>query len=266
MATFCLDESVGGLIWKTQGRVSRVPLAIAYNRVFLSSEDGYLYAFSAETGETLWSHYVGFASYATSASPPAVADGKVFVSTSGSVIGLNATTGERKWTYTISGANPPTVADGYIIFSVVGGAIQKFLYTFDAGTWEGTHYYVNVVSNSSISNFRFNPSSGPLIRFEVTGPNGTPGYCNVTIPKGLLYTQTTWNVSVDGNPVNPTVSEDSFNSHLHFIYSHTTRTVEIRGTNAIPEFPSIMVLPLFIVLTLFATVSAKKRFLRNLKL
>jgi outer membrane protein assembly factor BamB len=123
IATCCLDESNGELIWKTQHYVSRVPLAIAYNKVFLSSEDGYLYAFSAETGEILWNHYVGFASYATSASPPAVADGKVFVSTSESIISLNVTTGDVVWTYSVSGANPPIVADGYVMYSIPGVVI-----------------------------------------------------------------------------------------------------------------------------------------------
>jgi nitrous oxidase accessory protein len=59
--------------------------------------------------------------------------------------------------------------------------------TFDAGTWEWTQYNVDIISNSTVSDFRFNPE-GALIKYVVTGENGTTGFCRVTIPKDLLYT------------------------------------------------------------------------------
>jgi outer membrane protein assembly factor BamB len=113
----CLDEFSGNVLWSVSipELLSSVPAAFAYNKFYLSSEDGYLYAL--DNGVLSWKRYVGFASYGKSASPPAVADEKVFVSTNSSIIGLDANTGDVIWTYSVSEANPPIVADGYIVFS-----------------------------------------------------------------------------------------------------------------------------------------------------
>jgi hypothetical protein len=63
---------------------------------------------------------------------------------------------------------------------------------------------------------------------------------------------------VDGASVSPTLSEDTKNSYLYFTYNHSTKTVEIIGTEAIPEFPSWIILPLFLVATLFSIIVRKK--------
>lgn len=129
---------------------------------------------------------------------------------------------------------------------------------FDAGTWEWTQYNVSIISNSTISDFSFNPEEGSFIRFNVEGEAGTTGFCRVTIPKDLLNTEDYWTVLVDGNPVTPTVKEDANNTYLYFTYRHSIKTVEIIGTDAIPEFPSWLILPLFLMTVLFA-VALKKR-------
>jgi outer membrane protein assembly factor BamB len=119
-ALYCLDEFTGVKIWKYQysGFYSRAPPALAYNTVYLSSADGYVYAINAQTGTLSWRHYTGAASYQDSGpSTPSVADGKVFVSTSANVTSLNATNGNLLWTYKVSSPNPPVAADGYVVFS-----------------------------------------------------------------------------------------------------------------------------------------------------
>ena len=120
---------------------------------------------------------------------------------------------------------------------------------FDAGTWETTQYNVHVVSNSTVSDFNFN-SGDARISFKIEGEQGTMGFCNVTIPKNLLYSENTWVVLVDGTSVTPSVSEDTTNTYLSFTYNHSTKTVKIIGTEAIPEFPSWTIMPLLIVGTL----------------
>ena len=123
---------------------------------------------------------------------------------------------------------------------------------FNAGTWEGKKYNVYVVSNSTVSEFSFDPE-GTQIRFNVMGETGTAGFCRVTIPKELLYAdETEWAVLVDGNPVTPSVNEDENSTYIYFTYNQSTKTVEIIGTEAIPEFPSWA--PLLI--TLVAVVAA----------
>ena len=132
------------------------------------------------------------------------------------------------------------------------------IYVFDAGTWEWTNYNVYVISNSTVSDFSFNPEEGTLLRFDVEGETGTTGFCRVTIPKDLLYAEGDWVVLVDGYSVTPTVNEDTDNTYLYFNYIHSTKTVEIIGTTAIPEFSSLIVLPLFLTITLLFAVYRKK--------
>jgi parallel beta-helix repeat protein len=110
------------------------------------------------------------------------------------------------------------------------------LFVFDAGTWEWTPYSVFVLSNSTVSDFSFNHEN-TLIQFNVEDETGTTGFCNVTIPKNLLDAEDNWAVLVDGTPVVPSVDEDERNTYIYFTFSHSTKTVEIIGTDAIPEFP-----------------------------
>ena len=132
------------------------------------------------------------------------------------------------------------------------------LYIFDAGTWEGVSYRVGVVSNSTVSDFSFNPDEGALLRFDVEGEEGTTGFCNVTIPKDLLYTEGNWTVLVDGYSVTPTVNEDTNNTYLYFTYNYNKQTIEIIGTTAIPEFPSWIILPLLLTATALIIICKQK--------
>jgi len=133
---------------------------------------------------------------------------------------------------------------------------------FDAGTWEWTNYKVQAISNSTVSDFSFNPEEGALIRFNVKGEDGTTCFCRVTIPKNLLNTEGNWIVLADDNPVTPTVNEDTNNTYLYFTYGYDTKTIKIRGTDAIPEFPSWTILPLLLVATLMVII-CKKRLPKN---
>jgi len=109
---------------------------------------------------------------------------------------------------------------------------------FDPGIWEWKQYFVNCISNSTLSDFYFNPLEGAFIHFNATGENATSGFCRVIVPKGLLTSQNGWNVIINGESVTPTISEDSHNTYIYFTYNHSTKTIEIIGTDAIPEFPS----------------------------
>ena len=129
--------------------------------------------------------------------------------------------------------------------------------SFDAGTWEWAPFYVDVISNSTVSNFSFSPESA-RIQFNAGGKTGTSGFCKVTIPKDLLNAQGIWNVIVNDKVVTPTVNKDTNNTYLYFTYTHSTKTIKILGTDAIPEFPSWTILSLLLVAVLFA-VALKRR-------
>ncbi|MGD2066849.1 MAG: hypothetical protein PVI43_06750, partial [Candidatus Bathyarchaeota archaeon] len=78
------------------------------------------------------------------------------------------------------------------------------------------------------------------------------------VPKDLLLAEDHWAVLVDGESVTPTVNEDTINSYIYFTYTHSTKTVEIIGTEAIPEFPSWTLLPLLLAATFLAITYKKK--------
>jgi parallel beta-helix repeat protein len=148
--------------------------------------------------------------------------------------------------------------DNYPMMEPVG-AYMVPITIFNAGTWEGEKYNVNVVSNSTVSEFSFDPE-GTRIRFNVMVETGTAGFCNVTIPKELVNAEDSWTVRVDGASVTPTVNKDATSTYLYFTYNHSAKTVEIIGTDAIPEFPSWI--PLLI--TLIAVVAIAVVYRRRL--
>ena len=83
--------------WKFQtgGPITSSPVA-AEGKVFLSSNDGNLYAVNATTGVEVWSSWVG-----TSPGSPTFANGKVFVASSGKILAFDAATGEEVWDQTL---------------------------------------------------------------------------------------------------------------------------------------------------------------------
>jgi parallel beta-helix repeat protein len=112
-------------------------------------------------------------------------------------------------------------------------------------------YSIQIVSNSTISNFQFN---GTAIVFNVTGEDRTWGFCRIRIPTALM--NDTYKVFVNGNEINYTLlySPDSNYSYLYFSYNLSTREVVIT-----PEFPALMLIS---TLLLVAVITI---FLRKLK-
>lgn len=134
---------------------------------------------------------------------------------------------------------------------------------FNAGTWGGENHKVDVVSNCTVSDFVFYPEDARL-QFNLTGTRWTSAFCRVTIPKEMLSTETDWAVLVDNSSVNASVDENEKNTYLYFTYhfpsyyGHSTKTVEIIGTYAIPEFPSWNILSLLIVAALVGVIVRNK--------
>jgi parallel beta-helix repeat protein len=109
--------------------------------------------------------------------------------------------------------------------------------TFEAGVWDGTAYNVDVLSNSTVSDFKFDVDN-KSISLKVTGDNGTVGFCRVAIPKSLLWADDGWTIFVDNQPITDyTKFEDENYTYLYFTYTHSTKTVTIKGTHVIPEYP-----------------------------
>jgi len=132
---------------------------------------------------------------------------------------------------------------------------------FDAGTWNDMTYYVDIVSNSTVSRFHFNPQGGLYLEFNVTGQEGTVGFCRVAIPKNLLWAEDgQWIVLVGGVPItNYTITSHGNCTYLCFNYNHSTLAVVIQGTHVIPQFPSSLALPIFMIATLIAVIAYRRR-------
>jgi hypothetical protein len=112
------------------------------------------------------------------------------------------------------------------------------------GTYQngGTTYSLPILSNSTVSNFNFNPKS-LTISFDVNGTAGTTGYCNVTIPRSLLdnSTQGPWIIKEDSS----TLSTDQYNvtqnadyTFIYITYTPSSHTISIIGSvSSVPEMP-----------------------------
>jgi len=131
--------------------------------------------------------------------------------------------------------------------------------SFDVGVWDDVAYKVDIVSNSTISDFHFDVDMKSVI-FNVNGTDGTIGFCRVTIPKSLLWADDGWTITVGDQTIqNYTELEDENFTYLYFTYNHSTQTVTIQGTWVIPEIPSTMILTLFTLTTLIATILLKRK-------
>jgi parallel beta-helix repeat protein len=114
-----------------------------------------------------------------------------------------------------------------------------------------SEYHVQTICNSTISDFQFN---GTAISFNVTGEDGTSGFCRICIPTALMSSP--FKVYVNGTEIsyNLLLCSNETYSYLYFNYTHSTEEVII-----ISEFPSFLTLPIFMIATLIAVVIYKKR-------
>lgn len=126
---------------------------------------------------------------------------------------------------------------------------SEWVYVFDAGVWQSTRYTVDVVTDSVVSGFSFNPEE-TLIQFNVNAEASQKSFCRVAIPRNMLSADGNWVVYVDGQKIVPVVNETAENSYLYFTFMHNQNTIKIVGTTAVPEFPQWIIMPLFFVSTL----------------
>jgi len=125
---------------------------------------------------------------------------------------------------------------------------------------DGYAFNVTMTSNSTISDFNFNESL-KQISFNVTGPTGKTGYCNVTIPQGLLQGEP-WTIYVNNTDCTAfcSIAGNSTHTFVYIPYTCSTNIIQIEGTWVIPEFPLVMILALSMILAMLVAGFAKKRF------
>jgi len=131
-------------------------------------------------------------------------------------------------------------------------------YEFDF-TYGYDMYVVVMETNSTIGDFDFGIGQNQM-SFSVTGPNGTTGFSRIIIPEKL----------VDGDfpvylgDVLLVEGADYFRmyngTHTTFeiTYSHSTHTIEITGTNVVPEYTSLLLPMLLLAGTVFVIANKKR--------
>ena len=142
-----------------------------------------------------------------------------------------------------------------------------------------TRFYFSTLSGSTFSNFVFDQTSPyegwrGLISFDVTGPSSTKyhedfdvvittrtiGFYNITIPTDLMRGDPSWLILINGTSTPETLIIGEGNgTHIpiYFTYRHNAH-IEISGTWVVPEFPTTLLLPLLIIVTLAAVILRKK--------
>jgi len=100
-------------------------------------------------------------------------------------------------------------------------------------TWDEETYKVGTLSNSLIASLTFNQTY-KQISFKTTGSNGTSAFCKVTLPKELLDAPPNqWTITVNGEAVSLSVTENTTHTFIYFIFTHSTQIVNIIGTDPI---------------------------------
>lgn len=116
----------------------------------------------------------------------------------------------------------------------------------------GTNYNTTITSNSTAHDLSFNLTQ-KTISLNVSGPTGTTGYANITIPKGLLDVDPlqapgVWVVFLDGVPTTSfTSTPNATHTFIYLTYTHSDHSIVIEGNKVIPEFvPNLYVLILML--------------------
>ena len=125
---------------------------------------------------------------------------------------------------------------------------------------DSADYPVIVDSNSAILGFEFNQTERRL-SLNVTGTTGTGGFCDVAVPSSLVWG--TFTLSMDNYPLAEGTEYTQTYNGTHYIfhisYIHSTHTIEILGSDAIPEFPTVLIAPIFMAATLLAVIVYRRR-------
>jgi len=128
---------------------------------------------------------------------------------------------------------------------------------------EEKNFDVIISSNSQVSNLQFNEQAKKLT-FTVAGETGTKGVTDITIPKSLLGGD--MNVMIDGHMMSQNdfieTADTQDSTTLEINYNHSTHTIEVTGTNAVPEFPASLMAMFVAISMLVIFVSSRRHVLK----
>ena len=131
--------------------------------------------------------------------------------------------------------------------------------TFNAGIWNGTAYNVDIVSNSTLSNFNID-LPGKTVSFNITGAENQTGFCRITIPNVIVedFWQGNYTVLFNDEPWPYRNWTDNTNTYIYVKYTYSTHQITI-----IPEFPTATTLLLIMLIVISIIVPVKRKVLRR---
>jgi parallel beta-helix repeat protein len=150
-------------------------------------------------------------------------------------------------------------------FMIQGSSIDRYplagsFNTFYAGTWNGTEYDFDIVSNSTVTDSNFNLTADPpTLSLNLEGTNG---FCRVTIPKNVMWCDNPdqWIITTgDHATLQRKVIEESSYTYIYFTYDQANRTFLVQSTHAIPEFPSPVIMLSFMAVAALTTVMHRRK-------
>ncbi len=276
---YALNATTGTVIWNyTTGNQVYSSPALANGILYISSYDGNVYALNAADGKVIWK-FLAYNVKGTEAIPssPAVADGIVYVgSPNDNVYALNASSGVQLWNYTTGGGvdDCPAVANGVVYFGsgddnvyALNAATGALIWNYSTGAPVGSNLAVSngMVYVCSVSSAPF-PYSGQIpLKGTLYDLNATTGkniwsfvnqesqLSSPVIAGGVLYISSDGYLYAFGTQYTPSPSPSPTSTP-----SQTT-PLSPSPTPSVPEFPVLMILPLFAVVILLSSIFVKKR-------
>jgi hypothetical protein len=110
--------------------------------------------------------------------------------------------------------------------------------SFEVESQEGEQFQVEIASNSEVSDVRLDQEA-KKVSFTVEGEDGTSGVAEITIPKAMLSGEMM--VLIDGQAFEPgdaiVKSDAGADVTFEINYHHSEHTIDVTGTNVVPEFP-----------------------------
>jgi outer membrane protein assembly factor BamB len=265
---YCLNATTGAYIWSypTGDRVMSSP-AVADGKVYVGSTDMKVWCLNASSASMIsyereiWNYTTGWLNDVRSS--PAVADGKVYVgSFDHKVYCLNASTGAHIWGYKTGDyvSSSPAVADGRVYVGSYDGKVYAFgpdttlpnitdvsQFPFKNNVTPEDDVQVNATVTDDLSGVKqvtlnYTNGNGTWINVDMTNLEGN--VWNVTIPKFPYCTNVTYAIMAEDNANNTITTEE-----MGYEYKY----------HVIPELPSSLILPLFMIVTLLVALLWRRR-------
>ena len=125
---------------------------------------------------------------------------------------------------------------------------------------EDNSFLLSGNSSSNISDLIF-VEELKEVQFTVQEESQTTGFCDIAIPNDLIWGELTVYNDDDmlTEDVDYTQSSNGTHNILQITYNQGTHIIEIQGTEAIPEFPSFIILPVLTLTTLASAIIFKRR-------